>query len=71
MKLFAADINSWQDWGKVFRSVTEFAPMAEYILKMENLPPAEIEPLTPGTNAVFRAGGYAMKIFAPAESGID
>jgi len=30
-----------------------------------------IENLSPGTNAVFKAGGYVVKIFAPQQSGVD
>lgn len=71
MKLFTGRIESWADWGRVFRSVPAFSPLVEYILNKENLPPGKIENLTPGTNAVFKAGGFVVKIFAPAESGID
>ena len=42
-----------------------------YIFERENLPCRSITGLTPGTNAVFRVGGYVIKIFAPVESGCD
>ena len=71
MHLFNRQINNWQDWGKVYQSIPAFTPLVEYILKREKLPPAKIEKLTPGTNAVFKVGRYVIKIFAPAESGID
>ena len=71
MNVFTAKINNWDDWGRIFQSIPTFSPLVEYILQKENLPPAEIENLTPGTNAVFRVGKYVIKIFAPAESGID
>jgi aminoglycoside phosphotransferase (APT) family kinase protein len=40
-------------------------------MRKESLPKAELKNLTPGTNAVFRAGDYVIKIFAPKESGND
>ena len=69
--LFTTQIKNWQDWGAVFQSIRAFAPLVGHILEKENLPFAEIENLTPGTNAVFKAGAYVVKIFAPAESGLD
>lgn len=71
MNLFNAQINNWQDWGGVFQSIPAFSPLVEFILKKEHLPAAKIENLTPGTNAVFKTGDCVVKIFAPAESGID
>ncbi|MCL1795159.1 MAG: aminoglycoside phosphotransferase family protein [Oscillospiraceae bacterium] len=71
MNLFTANINNWQEWGEIFQSIPAFAPLVEHILRKENLPVAKIENLTPGTNAVFKVGDYVVKIFAPAESGID
>ena len=71
MRLFTAQINNWTDWSNVFQSISAFTPLVEYILKNEHLPIVEIEHLTPGTNAVFKVGGYVIKIFAPAESGMD
>jgi thiamine kinase-like enzyme len=71
MSLFTEQINSWQDWGRVFQSISAFTPLVEHIMDKENLTPAKIENLTPGTNAVFKVGSYIVKIFAPAESGID
>ncbi len=71
MNLFNEQIENWGDWGGVFQSITAFRPLVEYIFDKENLPLAEIENLTPGTNAVFKVGGYVVKLFAPAESGID
>jgi aminoglycoside phosphotransferase (APT) family kinase protein len=71
MNLFTAEIANWRQWGKIYQSIPMFAPLVEYILKKENLPGAEIENFSPGTNAVFKTGDYVVKIFAPAESGID
>jgi len=69
--LFRSQIDNWDDWGEVFQSISAFKPLVEEILKRENLPLATIENLTPGTNAVFKVGDYVVKIFAPAESGMD
>ena len=71
MSLFTEEINNWQAWEDVFQSIPAFSPLVEHILKRERLPIAKIENLTPGTNAVFKAGEYVVKIFAPADSGID
>jgi len=43
----------------------------KHIVNKENLTITEIENLTPGTNAVFKAGEYVVKIFAPAESKME
>jgi len=71
MHLFNETIAGWDDWGKVYQSIPAFRRLAAYILTKENLPPAELELLAPGTNAVFRAGESVIKIFAPPESGND
>ena len=71
MNLFNQTISGRRDWGKVYQSIPAFAPLAEHILKVEKLPSARLENLSPGTNAVFRAGVYVVKIFAPEESGFD
>ena len=69
--LFTEQINNWDEWGKIFQSIPAFASLVNHILKAEGLPASEIENLTPGTNAVFKTGRYVVKIYAPAESGID
>ena len=71
MALFTGNINSWDDWGNIFQSISAFTPLVEFILTKENLPVVKIENLTPGTNAVFKAGDHVVKVFAPLESGID
>lgn len=71
MTLFTEQISNWQEWGELFQSIPAFTPLVEHILRHEHLPSAQIENLTPGTNAVFKAGSYVVKVFAPAESGID
>jgi len=70
-RLFTRHIASWDDWGKVYQSIPAFRDLIAHIFAKENLPMAEIGQLEPGTNAVFRVGGYVVKIFAPNESGMD
>ena len=69
--LFNEQISNEQDWEGVFQSIPIFMPLIENIFMTENLPFSKIENLTPGTNAVFKAGRYVIKIYAPDESGID
>ena len=70
--LFHKEIAGWDSWGKIFCDLEAFAPLAEAIFEKEKLSSASpLMPLTPGTNAVFRAKDYVIKIFAPAESGIE
>lgn len=71
MGLFNAQINNWKDWEKIFQSIPTFTPLIEYIFEKESLPIGQIENLTPGTNAVFKASDYVVKIFAPPESGME
>jgi len=71
MRLFTGQITNWDEWGNIYQSLPAFASLTEHIFQKENLPLAQIENLTPGTNAVFKVGEYVVKIFAPNESGID
>lgn len=71
MNQFKETIENWADWGRVFQSIPAFAPLVESIFRAEGLPLHPIENLTPGTNAVFRVGENVIKIFSPAESGLD
>ena len=69
--LFTHTIRSWRDWSRVFQSIPAFTPLAREICRREGLPWAELTPLTPGTNGVFRCGEAVLKIFFPKESGLD
>lgn len=70
--LFEKSICGWEDWGRLYRSIPDFLPLAQEIFVREKLPPIRgTAALTPGTNAVFRADEFVVKIFAPAESGVD
>ena len=71
MFLFNGQISNWREWGGIFQSIAAFGPLVEHILAIEKLPAAKLENLSPGTNAVFKAGDYVVKVFAPCESGID
>ena len=68
MPLFCKTIDGWQSWSEVFCDRQVFAPLIEEILRWHGLPLSPVEGLTPGTNAVFRAGNYVIKLYAPPES---
>ncbi|MCI8623238.1 MAG: aminoglycoside phosphotransferase family protein [Provencibacterium sp.] len=68
---FKEKIDGWGDWGKIFQSCAAFAPLVEAICRREALPFEPFLNCTPGTNAVFEAGGRIIKVFAPLESGLD
>ncbi|HML48378.1 MAG TPA: hypothetical protein PKE04_16670, partial [Clostridia bacterium] len=70
-KLFSEEIHGWKSWGRVFQSIDAFYPLIREIFRREGLPMSGVAHLTPGTNAVFRVGDYVVKIFAPAESGMN
>jgi len=69
--IFTTEIDGWKTWCKIFHSIEVWKPLINFILKKESLPVSEIEELAPGTNAVFKVGGYVVKIFTPKESGLD
>jgi serine/threonine protein kinase len=70
--LFKRDIYDWNSWGAVFQSIEAFRPLIEAIFIKEGLLGYDhLSNLTPGTNGVFKAGGYVIKIFAPKESGAN
>lgn len=69
--LFTQHIEGWISWGRVYQNLPAWEPLIRYIFQKKGLPCGQLEHLTPGTNAVFRVGGYVIKIYAPKESGID
>ncbi|HHY81471.1 MAG TPA: hypothetical protein GX505_02200 [Clostridiales bacterium] len=71
MSLFTYDIYDWSSWSRVYQSIDAWQPLIKHIFQKERLPFMPAEHLTPGTNAVFKVGNYVIKIFAPAESGIN
>lgn len=70
-QLFHETIENWNDWGRVYQSISAFTPLVQEIYCREGLPPAPLQKLTPGTNAVFRVGNTVAKVFFPKESGLD
>ncbi len=71
-QLFKKDIYDWNAWGTIYQSIDDFQELIEGIFNKENLSrPRSISHLTPGTNAVFKADNYVIKIFAPDEAGVD
>ena len=66
MKLFTGRIESWADWGRVFRSVPAFPHWLNIYLIRKTCLPGKSK-TSPTNNAVFKAGGFVVKIFAPAE----
>lgn len=71
MNFFSHHIKGWESWGKVYQNKEAWEPLIRHIFQKEALPYTPPEHVTPGTNAVFRVGGYVAKIYAPKESGID
>jgi len=69
--LFTEHIKDWKGWGKVYQSIPAFMPLVRHIMHKEGLPFDGIENMEPGTNAVFKVGGYVIKIFAPPEFSMD
>ncbi|HBI71795.1 MAG TPA: hypothetical protein DEG06_09400 [Lachnospiraceae bacterium] len=69
--LFKNEISDWETWSVVFHSMEAFEPLVQHILKKEKLPVVELEECKPGTNAVFKAGSYVIKVYAPKESGLQ
>lgn len=64
--LFTKSITTWDEWAKVFCDRDAFLPLVQAIYAREGLPvPARLGGLTPGTNAVFRAGDTVVKVFVP------
>lgn len=72
LNLFEKEIYDWDSWGNVFQSINDFRGLIQEIFIREKLKGGkQITNLTPGTNAVFKAGSYVIKIFAPKESGLN
>ncbi len=69
--MFTEIIDGWASWGRVFQSIDAFAPLIRAIFQRHGLTAAQIEHLTPGTNAVFLVGDWVVKIYAPKESGVE
>ena len=68
--LFHETIANLADWGRVFQNRALFEPLAREIFARCGLPFPGLENCLPGSNAVFGAGPYILKIFAPEQSRI-
>ena len=68
--LFNHNIKNIKDWAGIFQDKTAFAPLVKEIFRRHGLDFTGIDSCTPGSNAVFRSGGFIVKIFAPEESEI-
>ncbi|MCL2771857.1 MAG: phosphotransferase [Oscillospiraceae bacterium] len=66
--IFKSEISGKASWAKIYQSIEIWEPLINFILEKENLPVSKIENLSPGTNAVFKSGGYVVKIFSPIEA---
>ncbi|MDL2233738.1 aminoglycoside phosphotransferase family protein [Ruminococcaceae bacterium OttesenSCG-928-L11] len=71
MDLFRGTIQDWETWSQVYCSMELFEPLAREIYRRHAIPFSGLSALTPGTNAVFRAGDTVVKIYAPAETTIE
>jgi len=69
--LFTRNIRGKADWADVFCDTEAFCGLVHEALRRHGLLPCEVTGLTPGTNAVFRAGDYVVKLYAPPESGFS
>jgi len=69
--LFNHIISGISSWSKLFQEREVWAPLAEVIYRQNDIPFAELEQLTPGTNAVFKIQNTVLKIFAPQEADIS
>ena len=65
MYLFEPTITTLDEWAAVFQNAEAFTPLVRHILDRHGFPQTAIENTTPGSHAVFRAGEYIVKIFAP------
>lgn len=66
MKGFPQHIG-WDNWGTLMCDVALFSPLVSEALAAHCLPLAPIEAGYPGTHAVFRAGNFVVKLYAPLD----
>lgn len=66
MKEFPKRIG-WDNWGSFMCDAELFAPLVSEALAAHGLPLSPVEAGYPGTHAVFRAGDYVVKIYAPLD----
>lgn len=64
LKGFPARIG-WDNWGSLMCDAELFSPLVSQALAAHGLPLSPIVAGYPGTHAVFRAGDYVVKLYAP------
>lgn len=69
--LFKPEINSWEDWSRVFQDINVFKPLIIEVFSRYGLTHNDITLMSPGTNANFRSGKYVIKFYPPQEAGIS
>lgn len=69
--LFHHTLIGRESWSAVFQSKEAFTPLAAEIMAQNYLPFSPLTNVTPGTNAVFKSGGYILKIYAPEQTGFN
>jgi hypothetical protein len=66
MKEFPARIG-WDNWGSIMCDAELFTPLVSEALAAHGLSQSPIAAGFPGTHAVFRAGSYVVKLYAPLD----
>ena len=66
--LFTEKITNLQEWSEIFQNKAAFTPLAQEIFARCGLPFSGLESCAPGSNAVFGAGKYIVKIFSPVQA---
>jgi len=70
MNVFDYEINSWNDWSRIFRNVETFICIINKIASNHSIEFSKIKLLPAGTNANFLLDDKIIKIYPPTESGI-
>jgi len=69
--LFTSTIEDGKSWANISQQIDTFKPLIHKIFERKSIPCGSITSTGWSTNAVFRVGNTAIKIFAPKESGHD
>ena len=69
--LFSQTIKDVESWVDVYQSTEAFGPLVKEIFSKHGLICTGIKNLMPGSNAVFLADEFIIKIFAPIEAGFS
>ena len=71
MYLFSHTVRTLDEWADIYQNREAFGPVVRHILDRHHLPQTALRNTTPGSHAVFRAGDYIVKVFAPDTFGWD